>query len=358
MAIRIDATELHEILALTPHTQNVLIVGRHGIGKSEIVRDFYQSRGMNVVPFFLGQMSDPGDLIGLMHKDEASGRSVFLPPYWWPRPDQPIALFLDELNRARPELLQAVQDLTLNRTLAGRALPAGSVVVAAVNEGEEYQLTDLDPALVSRFNVYTFAPTVDDWLQWATRRDLDPRVLRFIQRDPGYLESPPSSEGFGSAIEKTPDRRAWARVAALIAPMPALDKVHIKLIAGIVGAPAALAFERSLQQATTVKPEDLLLRFDRVEKRLRELPLSEVILLNEQVVHHIDAGRVADKDAERARTNLLTWLKLLHKDKKQEAVAHFTAMLESPRYGGVMAFAAESVDLMSFLVDYVRAIKV
>ena len=71
---------------------------------------------------------------------------------------QAIVLFLDELNRARPEILQAVYDLALNRTLAGKRLPAGSIVIAAVNEGEEYQLTDLDPALVSRFNLYEFAP--------------------------------------------------------------------------------------------------------------------------------------------------------------------------------------------------------
>ncbi len=58
---------------------------------------------MKVVAFFLGQMSDPGDLIGLMHKDEETGRSVFLPPYWWPVDGRPIVLFLDELNRARPE---------------------------------------------------------------------------------------------------------------------------------------------------------------------------------------------------------------------------------------------------------------
>ena len=44
---------------------------------------------MKVVPFFLGQMSDPGDLIGLLRRNDtdgndATGRSEFLPPYWWP----------------------------------------------------------------------------------------------------------------------------------------------------------------------------------------------------------------------------------------------------------------------------------
>ena len=83
MVIRIDAHELYQVLELTPPEQNILLVGKHGIGKSEIISHFYRQRQkMPVIPFFLGQMSDPGDLIGLLHKDEKSGHSVFLPPYW------------------------------------------------------------------------------------------------------------------------------------------------------------------------------------------------------------------------------------------------------------------------------------
>ncbi len=127
-------------------------------------------------------------------------------------------LFLDELNRARPELLQAVQDLTLNRTLAGRSLPVGSVVIAAVNQGEVYQLTDLDPALVSRFNVYEFAPSVEDWSQWANSAGVDARVRRFIQRNPQHLDGERPDDGWGDEILKTPDRRAWVRVSDFVSP--------------------------------------------------------------------------------------------------------------------------------------------
>jgi MoxR-like ATPase len=57
---------------------------------------------------------------------------VFLPSYGWPLGQKPIVLFLDELNRARPEILQAVYDLALNRRLAGKSLPPGSRVAAAI----------------------------------------------------------------------------------------------------------------------------------------------------------------------------------------------------------------------------------
>ena len=147
-----------QVLDILPAEQNLMLVGNHGIGKSEILTEYYAGKGMNVVALFLGQMSDPGDLIGIPNKNAATGKTDFMPPYWFPVDGKPIVLFLDELNRARPEILQTIMDLALNRKLAGRALPEGSRIIAAVNEGDQYQLTDLDPALVSRFNVYAFSP--------------------------------------------------------------------------------------------------------------------------------------------------------------------------------------------------------
>ena len=123
--MRINTEELHYILENTPASQNILLMGKHGIGKSEIITAYYESKGMRVVPLFLGQMSDPGDIIGLPTKDEESGKTIFMPAYWFPTDGKPIVLFLDELNRARPEILQVVMDLVLNKKLAGRKLPEG-----------------------------------------------------------------------------------------------------------------------------------------------------------------------------------------------------------------------------------------
>lgn len=135
MTINIDVKQLLDILAMTPAEQNIMLAGAHGIGKSRILTDYFESKGIPVVTLFLGQMSDPGDLIGLPGKNEKTGKTDFLPPYWFPTDGKPIVLFLDELNRARPEILQSVMDLTLNRKLAGKALPEGSRIISAVNAG-------------------------------------------------------------------------------------------------------------------------------------------------------------------------------------------------------------------------------
>ncbi|GHT54265.1 hypothetical protein AGMMS49982_18670 [Bacteroidia bacterium] len=190
MGVKINTTELLSVLEITPSHHNIMLVGKHGIGKSRIIEDYFTERGKRVVTLFLGQMSDPGDIIGLPVLDGAINKTVFRPPYWFPEDGQPIVLFLDELNRARPEILQTVMDLTLNKTLAGKKLPEGSQIISAVNEGEEYQLTDLDPALVSRFNIYFFAPTPAEWLLWAAKNKLDARVIDFIDNNNDCLEPP------------------------------------------------------------------------------------------------------------------------------------------------------------------------
>ena len=70
MAIRINIAELKTILKMTPASHNIMLVGKHGIGKSEILTDYYQKEGFKVVTLFLGQMSAPGDIIGLPAKVE------------------------------------------------------------------------------------------------------------------------------------------------------------------------------------------------------------------------------------------------------------------------------------------------
>ena len=283
MAVIINTSELKETLELTPSTQNVMLVGKHGIGKSEILTSYFNSKGMKVVTLFLGQMADPGDIIGIPSKVEkqdadgkATSRTDFTPPYWFPQDGEPIVLFLDELNRARPEILQTVMDLTLNRKLAGKALPEGSHVISAVNDGDEYQLTDLDPALVSRFNIYEFKPTVEEWLNWAVSQGLDERVINFIQDNPTWLDGDSSDY---KGLEKSADRRAWKHVSDIMLKVKDIKDIHKRIIAGIVGAGAAAAFIRERRFWRSFLPRQIAVQARSVIFRFTADLLSPVIRL-------------------------------------------------------------------------------
>ena len=361
-AIKIDATELSEVLTTTPSAQNLLLIGRHGIGKSQIIANHFESAGQKVVTFFLGQMSDPGDLIGLMHKNEKTGTSEFLPPFWWPLDNEPIVLFLDELNRARPEILQSVMDLTLNRTLAGKSLPVGSRVISAVNEGEEYQLTDLDPALVSRFNVYEFAPTVEDWLVWANANQVDDRVVSFIQQNSEYLDGDPKAgkdtSSFGTDLTSTPDRRSWVRVAEMMADITNVTNLHIKMVAGIVGINAALAFGKSVQSKAMISAEDVLIRFAKTKTRLLKLQPHDFAALNERIILRIQKDDFKPAEKKKVLKNFNNYIELLIDNGHSESCAHLASTLERPRFEIASEFLLGDAKILAQMVGFIQGIAI
>ena len=359
--VTINISELKETLELTPSTQNIMLVGKHGIGKSEILTSHFNEKGLKVVTLFLGQMADPGDIIGLpskVEKQDAAGKVTsltdFTPPYWFPQDGQPIVLFLDELNRARPEILQTVMDLTLNRKLAGKALPEGSHVISAVNDGEEYQLTDLDPALVSRFNIYEFKPTVEEWLNWAVGEGLDERVVNFIQDNPTWLDGDPNSKEY-KGLDKSTDRRAWKHLSDVMLKVDTIKDIHKRIIAGIVGVGAAAAFIQSVQQHKAVTGKDLLLKYDKTIKTVEQYQLHEYAILNEAIFRYLENANLNEREKKEAADSLGKYITFLRTKKKREALANFTNIFEKGTYEKAIAFmvvnAPTVYDMLNEFVD-------
>ena len=356
MAITINTGDLKTILETTPSTQNILLVGKHGIGKSEIITRHFEDQGIPVIALFLGQMSDPGDLIGLPNKDEATGKTEFMPPYWFPMDDKPVVLFLDEMNRARPEILQSVMDLSLNRKLAGRSLPPGSRVIAAVNDGEEYQLTDLDPALVSRFNVYFFSPTVGEWLFWAKQNGIDQRVITFIEEHPDELEK--NVDINKGTFDKTPDRRAWVRVSGLLKSMAITTDTDMnrlaKMITGVVGARSASMFMQSLNQSRMLTAREVLSDFASCQGDLASYTMPQIAIINEGIYQVLELG-VDKRATEAVGRNLVRYIQWMLGNGRQEAIAHFASFFENATYPNANAFimmdCREALQLINEMIN-------
>ena len=356
MSVRINAHELESLLASTPASQNIMLTGKHGIGKSQILEKFFTSRGERVVILFLGQMSDPGDLIGLPRLDETTGKTLFTPPYWFPTDGKPVVLFLDELNRARPEVLQTIMDLTLNRTLAGRKLPEGSRVISAVNDGEEYQLTDLDPALVSRFNIYEFKPTAQEWLLWASKAGLDSRVIDFISENPEMLDGAVFSRE-DQGLEKSPDRRGWERVSKVLQTNE-ISSLLKTIIAGIVGMPAATKFFATINQKRLPSAKEILLGdFAKQKAALKKCSTPELAAVNESVFRFIETKNYDEQDSAKVAKNFTAYFEYLSSEKLREAQAHFANLYSSSLYPTVMAFIImQCSQLYKKITEFVKSI--
>lgn len=358
MSVRIDSTLLLEILEETPATQNIMLMGKHGIGKSQILENFYTQKGFKVVTLFLGQMSDPGDLIGIPHKNEKTGHTEFLPPYWFPTDDTPVVLFLDELNRARPEVLQTIMDLALNRKLAGRQLPPGSRIISAVNNGEEYQLTDLDPALVSRFNIYEFVPSVEEWLLWAQKNNIDQRIIGYISDVPQDLDNHKNIEDIDN-LEKTPDRRGWVRVSEIINGKENLTSNLKSIIAGIVGGVAANRFFNYLDQNHLITAKEILFgNFGKNLMRIVNYTTPEFAKINNSIFFYLENNEIDEKDKNIVAENLMYYFDYLEDKKLRESMAHFANMFSSNTYPNALVFIiSECPKLYSKMTQFIAEIK-
>lgn len=348
----INTKQLYYILDNTPATQNIMLVGKHGIGKSRILEDYYTQKGAKVVTLFLGQMADPGDLIGLPEKDETTGKTDFMLPYWFPTDGKPVVLFLDELNRARPEVLQTIMDLTLNRKLTGKSLPQGSRIISAVNNGSEYQLTDLDPALVSRFNIYEFEPTVEDWLLWAEQCGLDSRIISFISENPELLDAsdiPYETEN----LERTPDRRSWERTSQIIKNMPELTTEQMPLVSGIIGNQATAQFFRFVMEHDVPSAKTILLGDKTPEEITSQLSFANLTQTNIALFRFIEASNLSEKEKSLAAKNLRAYFESLQPELK----AHFASLCSAEQYPKTLVYITENApDLYDALMNLIMQI--
>jgi len=259
-----------------------LIWGRHGVGKSQSVKQVSQEmtydhpktgkQSFGFIDLRLGNM-EVGDLLGLadFEKDE-KGNNVatkFMRPSWLPTdPDSCGILFLDEINRARRDVLQAAFQLVLDKRIHEYELPKGWVVVGACNPNtEEYIVTDIgDAAFLDRFCHIKLAPTVSEFLDHATSTGFDSDIVDFIRDQPEML----SSKGDDFSLEIKPSARSYEFVDRLIkvkTPINILQELSI----GIVGSTAAIAFMEARKSADRpFKATQILKEFSKIEKKIKQ----------------------------------------------------------------------------------------
>ena len=186
----------------------VLIRGRHGIGKSELVYQTAKDLGLPVVERRASQMTE-GDLLGLPKVEK--GVTKWLAPEWLHTAcNKPVVLFLDEVDRATMEVRQGIFELCDSRKIAGQVLHPDTLIFAAVNGGDhgaQYQVGEMDPAELDRYTVFDVEPTVEDWLTWAKGK-VSVELWDFINQNHSHLEHKDEYE----PNKVYPSRRSWVRL--------------------------------------------------------------------------------------------------------------------------------------------------
>ena len=136
--------------------KNVLIYGDHGVGKTSIIKNYWDSIGIKY-QIFSGATLDPWvDIIGIPKLVTRNREKVLE----FARPknmDENLeAIFIDEYNRSHPQVRNALLELKQFKTINGRSFPKLKVVWAAANPKDtenNYDVDELDPAQQDRFHI-------------------------------------------------------------------------------------------------------------------------------------------------------------------------------------------------------------
>ena len=356
--------EINKIIEMTPHHHSILLEGIHGCGKSEVIKSHFEKgikvrnpdgtfkkddsgnfilKQYRVQVLFLGQMADAGDLIGLPYQTKPDENGViqtdFAPPKWWPtNKDEHFILFLDELNRGKPECMQCIMDMVLNRRLNGRDLPDNCMVISAINPLSDdgfYKVDDLDPALLDRFVRYKFEPTHDEWLDWGMRVGLNKDIIGFIGKNKDQLD--PDTDSSAKANDIQPSRRSWERVAEKLDLNPWLvkdEEMMILTLAGDVGSTAISRFRSYIRDISkSLSANQVIMKWNKeIEDKIKNYELQDKLWMNRQIAFWFQEYEKEIKASKKMASESMKGLAKYLKSIGNEPMAQFLNILANDNF--------------------------
>ena len=290
----------------------VLMRGPTGVGKSHLGKAVADAKDLPFIDVRLSTMSE-GDVAGYPDIEgmKESGIMTMCMPSWFIRAcREPVVLMLDEMNRALPGVQQSAFQLVLDRELGNDKdgtpykLHPETRIIAAVNHGAEYDVNDMDPALLRRFWVCDLVPTSDDWITWANAKGIDSVLVDFIRQHPEHLRVDPTEVEPGTVC---PNPASWHRINdALVAMQMAPADVagnkrpdgFYAVALGMVGTEAAIAFTDFVEGYEMVlSAEDVLNDYDSKRDTVKGLGNDRVNALIEKLRNHCVDNKWTQKQA-------------------------------------------------------------
>jgi hypothetical protein len=337
-----------------PPKHSVLIEGKHGIGKSEIVAQTAAEMSVALgIPFGfidirLGQY-EVGDLIGIprardtytvTHKvyDGGSLKSqevvaenvtVHDLPLWFPRDlNSHGFMFFDELNRGSRDTQQWAMQIVLDYKSNFVEVPQNWRVVAACNDDQDiYSVLNLDPALYDRFLVIKFQPTVPEWLNHAEKIGVHDAIIKYIRKFGTDLDVPEKVE----SGKRYPSRRSWVRLSNTIKHMasvgddPLNDMDYLILLSGgYVGTTVSVNFVEFIKKEYKVyNAEEILNNFPKLKEDFEKMIATDFTFYNKELVSYIKKENL--KLSKKQSENLFSYIRVIPKETAAGFWGHFRA---------------------------------
>lgn len=235
--------------------------GAQGIGKTSMVRQYCSENNLRFIPLYLATQ-DQGDLVGLLNKND-NGTVSHLPPEWMMEAQEGQGvIFLDEINRAHPDVLQVMYPFLQTGKIHRQGIGPGWKIIAAGNyNNNKFTTTDTsDTALLSRFCHIDVKPDLAEFCEYAENLGQE-SIASFLRDNSGFLIS-----GGGEGLDLTTipfDPRAWLeKVAPLLDS--GLGDLEYEVLSGCIGSTAAAMF--LTYRKKNEKPISILKVLDRYEE--------------------------------------------------------------------------------------------
>jgi hypothetical protein len=194
-AKEVNSTEVYQLLDHLTGIQDIgsvirplFIWGKPGLGKTEMVRDYAISKGMEFAYCAPAQWEEMGDLHGIPQVE--GGVTVYRKPSWLPENNgKPGILLLDDFNRADPRIIRGLMQLSQLHELMSWKLPDNWIIVCTGNpDNSDFSTTMLDDAVMTRFIHVRVRFDKMAWARWAVENGVPPEGVNFILTYPELIE--------------------------------------------------------------------------------------------------------------------------------------------------------------------------
>lgn len=118
----------------------------------------------------------------MKYRQTGKTRMAYAKPAWVPEYNENgTIVLLDDFVRANPQLLQACMDLVLEQKYVSWNLPKKTLIVLTNNPDDgSYNVNSLDEAQRTRFLNFEVEFSLDSWMNWAEKNNIDGRCINFV----------------------------------------------------------------------------------------------------------------------------------------------------------------------------------
>jgi len=267
----------NELSELEKKGTPICIWGTHGLGKTQIIRDYALEKKWKFSYIAPAQFEEMGDLHGMPTVVDPDGNivgdeyTVYSPPDWVPREEGPGILLLDDINRADDRILRGCMQLLQNFELTSWKLPPKWQIVATANpEGGDYSVTPMDGAMLTRMLHATLKFDAKIWAEWAYKANVDKRGISFVLTYPELVNSerttPRSLTQFFEQIAPIENLKKNLQLVEALA-LSSLDEVAVSTFISFVN-------DELIQ---LIDPEEILdaKDFKSVENKIKDISVDD-----------------------------------------------------------------------------------